>query len=294
MGVGKSRKRGSKDEQVVSKKIDAGMQKEAMVNARVIKLLLLGAGESGKSTLFKQMRNLYGDKFEEQELLIYKPGIHRNIIQSCKELYNQARILDKTIFPRPEVGKDCKEAGDELMKVSDGTSLNKKLGGILKTMWKDEAIQTVYKYSSEFQMIDSIDYFMTEIDRICEKDYIPSFMDSLRCRIRTTGIVETKFEVEKSQFTVIDVGGQRSERKKWLHCFQDVTAVVFVAAVSEYNQVLFEDAKTNRLKESLSLFRQIVNYDCFRDKTSMILFLNKSDILKEKIKTVPLKVCGIV
>jgi len=43
--------------------------------------------------------------------------------------------------------------------------------------------------------------------------------------------------VEKSQFTVIDVGGQRSERKKWLHCFQDVTAVVFVAAVSEYNQV---------------------------------------------------------
>jgi len=59
--VGKSRKRGSKDEQVVSKKIDAGMQKEAMVNARVIKLLLLGAGESGKSTLFKQMRKFFYD-----------------------------------------------------------------------------------------------------------------------------------------------------------------------------------------------------------------------------------------
>lgn len=40
---------------------------------------------------------------------------------------------------------------------------------------------------------------------------------------------------------MFDVGGQRSERKKWMHCFENVTAVVFLAAISEYDQVLVED-----------------------------------------------------
>ena len=48
-------------------------------------------------------------------------------------------------------------------------------------------------------------------------------------------------------FEMYDVGGQRNERKKWIHCFEGVTAVIFVAAISEYDQKLFEDASTNRM-----------------------------------------------
>jgi len=40
-------------------------------------------------------------------------------------------------------------------------------------------------------------------------------------------------------FRVFDVGGQRSERKKWIHCFEDVTAIIFIVALSEYDQVSF-------------------------------------------------------
>jgi len=72
----------------------------------------------------------------------------------------------------------------------------------------------------------------------------------------------------------------------------DVTAVIFVAAVSEYDQVLFEDDETNRLIEAVGLFKQIVNYECFKDKTSMILFLNKSDLLLKKVcDKRPLSLC---
>lgn len=89
---------------------------------------------------------------------------------------------------------------------------------------------------------------------------------------------------------MVDVGGQRSERKKWIHCFQDVTAVVFCVAMSEYDLKLYEDETVNRMDESLKLFDEICNSKWFMD-TSIILFLNKSDIFREKIKKTDLSVC---
>lgn len=80
-----------------------------------------------------------------------------------------------------------------------------------------------------------------------------------------------------------DVGGQRNERKKWIHCFDDVTAVIFVAAISEYDQVLYEDSRTNRLVEALELFEEICNSRWF-ESTAIILFLNKRDLFADKIK----------
>lgn len=41
-------------------------------------------------------------------------------------------------------------------------------------------------------------------------------------------------------YRMVDVGGQRSERKKWIHCFENVTSIVFLVALSEYDQILFE------------------------------------------------------
>ena len=86
---------------------------------------------------------------------------------------------------------------------------------------------------------------------------------------------------------MFDVGGQRNERRKWIHAFDNCNAVVFVAALSEYDQVLYEDDGTNRMEESLSLFEQICNSKWFAE-TSVILFLNKQDLFLEKLATQPL------
>lgn len=81
---------------------------------------------------------------------------------------------------------------------------------------------------------------------------------------------------------MFDVGGQRDERRKWIQCFNDVTAIIFVTACSSYNMVLREDPTQNRLKESLELFKSIWNNRWLRT-ISVILFLNKQDLLAEKI-----------
>merc|ERR1712224_28869 len=122
------------------------------------------------------------------------------------------------------------------------------------------------------------------IGRIQEDDYLPSEQDVLRCRVRTTGIVQTEFDIDGNIFQMYDVGGQRNERKKWIHCFEEVTAVLFVGAVSAYDMVLYEDNTTNRVVEAVGLFDEICNSRWFKN-TDIILFLNKKDLFEEKIMT---------
>lgn len=79
----------------------------------------------------------------------------------------------------------------------------------------------------------------------------------------TTSITETKFDVpvgngQTGHFNVLDVGGQRGDRRKWITLFDRVTAVLFVQDISSFDQTLREDSKTNRLLESLKVFYQVV------------------------------------
>uniref|UniRef100_A0A1A8GB17 Guanine nucleotide binding protein (G protein), q polypeptide n=1 Tax=Nothobranchius korthausae TaxID=1143690 RepID=A0A1A8GB17_9TELE len=90
------------------------------------------------------------------------------------------------------------------------------------------------------------------------------------------------FDLEKAMFRMVDVGGQRSERRKWIHCFEKVTSIMFLVALSEYDQVLAESSNENRMEESMALFKTIITYKWF-EKSSIILFLNKMDLLEEKI-----------
>lgn len=66
----------------------------------------------------------------------------------------------------------------------------------------------------------SFSYF-DNIQRLAEPNYVPTEQDVLRSRSKTTGIIETEFDIEKSHFRLVDVGGQRSERKKWMHWYEN-------------------------------------------------------------------------
>lgn len=113
-------------------------------------------------------------------------------------------------------------------------------------------------------------------------------LDVLQARVRTTGIEEAPFNVLDFQFRMMDVGGQRSERRKWMNCFDSVTAIIFCASLSEYDQTLREDESQNRMHESLKLFQEMRTQFL---NTTFIVFLNKIDLFQEKIKRVSLDKC---
>jgi len=117
---------------------------------------------------------------------------------------------------------------------------------------------------------------------IAAPDYVPTAQHIVNARIRTTFAVKEEYDIDGKRFEIYDVGGQRSERKKWLPLFGEVTAIIFVAALSEYDQKLQEDPRMNRMEEAIGLFRTIVNHDAFT-KVPFLLFLNKKDLFEEKL-----------
>jgi len=272
-----------KQEAVNNKKLEKDMHADHQADQQINKLLLLGAGESGKSTLFKQMIQIYGKGYPESERRNFVPIIYNNIIMSMKVLCQQSDSFSPVTEPNLAARKLIEDLkGDE--------EIDDSIGSALKSLWADQGIQVTYDNRSAYQLTDSTKYFLDQLDRVCVPGYLPTEQDVLRSRVRTTGIVENDFEIENNQFKMYDVGGQRNERKKWIHCFENVTAVLFVAAISEYDQVLYEDENTNRIIEALNLFEEICNSRWFRE-TSMILFLNKRDLFAEKCQKVSLSVC---
>ena len=107
-------------------------------------------------------------------------------------------------------------------------------------------------------------------------------------RVRTTAITEYAFPVRQANFRIVDVGGQRTERRKWIHCFEGVNYVFYVASLTDYNQPLKEDLTVNRMTESLELFRVLLR-EVSLEHSAVILFLNKTDIFEKEIETYPLK-----
>jgi GTPase SAR1 family protein len=161
----------------------------------------------------------------------------------------------------------------------------------VRELWtKERALKQAFDIRSKLQLLDSAEYLFDNIERIGQPDYTPNKEDILRARLRTSGIVERMFKIGNVNFKFLDVGGQRNERRKWIHCFDGVTAIIFVAAISEFDQVLYEDEKENRLHEAVRVFDQICNNRYFQ-QTAMILFLNKKDLFEDKIKKVSLRVC---
>lgn len=272
------------EEKDSSKSIEKELRKDKVHQRKTIKLLLLGAGESGKSTIVKQMKVIHLDGFNPSELSSFIKPIHNNIVESVKALISACDKFDMRVADDlADIAEKFRTGSVAKLNLVDDDAER------LKALWNDKQIQTVYSMRNKYQLPDSCEYYFQHITRICSTRFEPSTEDVLRCRARTTGIREVAMEIDGFTFQVIDVGGQRSERRKWFHCFEDVTALIFVAALNEYDMVLYEDSEVNRMDESLNLFSDVVNNKYFSN-TSVILFLNKRDLFEEKLPRVDISV----
>merc|ERR1712147_573804 len=210
--------------------------------AKDIKLLLLGAGESGKSTIVKQMKIIHESGFTSEDFKQYRPVVYSNTIQSLVAILRAMPNLNIT-FSYNEREGDAKMVMDVVSRMEDTEPFSEELLAGMKRLWVDVGVQECFSRSNEYQLNDSAKYFLDDLDRLGAKDYQPTEQDILRTRVKTT-------------------------------------AIIFCVAMSEYDQVLHEDETTNRMQESLKLFDSICNNKWFGD-TSIILFLNKKDLFEE-------------
>jgi len=282
-----------------SKIINAHMSVAEQIDKKKYKLLLLGAGSSGKSTLLRQLKYLYvyKNEFPKSDKIQIRDVIFANIIDIFRVLCIQCKILDI----KHDTGNDkyaelfCIEDADveQFMNTHEHV-LTSDTRDALIALSKDSGILNCHNNRAKFTILDNSKYFLANIDRIINDDYLPNFNDVIYSRSMTTGLTKEEFVFErkgkKEHYEIMDVGGQRSERNKWIQAFDNVICVMFVIALSGYNQMLFEDHKVNRLREGIELFEKTLKTESLQ-KSHFVLFANKRDLFEIKIKQVPFTVC---
>ena len=280
------------------------------------KVLLLGTASSGKSTVFKQLNRLWSNNetpWDNESQIKYireniVDGLSRILMKSY-DLYNQDPIKYKTCNPIPELEyltdnnpelfeyvKNVVRIREEFSDLRIDQVYDLNLGPYILPIFKLNFVQESYKYRFRtYSYNGNIEYFFENANKIFQRDYIASYDDILRSRVRTSGLVRTILEIPKNEidmesddicvkYEVWDAGGTRNERSKWIHQFEGVNIVVFVASLEHYCKVLFEDEYANAMHESIKCFEQTVNLEYF-ESSKVILLLTGYDIFRERIKS---------
>ncbi|KAI0043782.1 G-alpha-domain-containing protein [Auriscalpium vulgare] len=154
-------------------------------------------------------------------------------------------------------------------------------------LWEDRWVRARLQ-EKRIRLEESSGFYLDEIERITSKKYFPTDDDVLKARLKTMGVVEHEFALEsglrRSKWKIYDVGGARNQRQAWAPYFEDVNAIIFLAPISAFDQVLTEDSRVNRLEDSLLLWRTVVGNKLLAN-AAIVLFLNKCDLLQSKLES---------
>ncbi|CAL1706127.1 unnamed protein product [Somion occarium] len=236
-----------------------------------------------KSNLFEQMKVIHRGGFSEQERNSYKEVVFSKTLQSMRAVLE---VMDRV---------KIQVASENLARRSIILNLPPKLqGGVLagefadtlRKLSKDPAVKDVVSHSRNFQLDKSATYYLNSLDRIMASGYVPTDRDILQLQVKATssGITETILNVGEMSYKLLGVASQRfTQRRKWIHCFENVTAVMFVVSLSKYDETVY----VNKSVASLTMFESICNERWFT-KTSIILLLNDIDKFAEKLPNSPL------
>eukprot|EP01083_Nonionella_stella_P191231 707962_1 len=259
----------------------AQREEKSRVQRNPFKIIFLGAAESGKSTIYRHIEMRHGSSITEDYRRKFTDLVHQNTIEAIQTL-----VMRSTDLPRElecVISIENEEIAQHICNLRDcDVEVTPTVAKIIDILWHDPGIQRTYLNRSHFQSLDSTRYFMERARDMCAPDYIPSVADILRVRMKTNGINESTVVVDGIEYKLFDVAGQRVERRKWVKAFKDVSAVFFVVAISEYDQLCFEDSSAKRLEEALRVFESICNAQWF-ENVPIVVIMNKIDLFIEKL-----------
>src|SRR3989338_7658559 len=158
-----------------NKKIVTQLREEAK-EQKLLKLLLLGTGESGKSTFAKQVVIIHGSGYTEQELISFRSIIYANVFSSIISILVLVRKLSLNL------SNEMTEKEQMLLQINPlRQELTKELADVINSIWHQEVVQSTVK-DNILDIADTTVYFINSVDRIASPQFIPNEEDVLRCR----------------------------------------------------------------------------------------------------------------
>lgn len=268
-------------------KSSIGISDELQQSGLHSKILILGTSEDGKTTIVNQLKFIGNGRatLSPNLLHFYQRNLRRNCIAALQELVVAAERL-KIPFESEAIRAIALEAS----QVTDEVVFTPHFAEKMTALWNSSCIQETFRRKSEFWCLDSTEYLLQEIERFSREDFQPTIEDVVRLRAKTTRMYASKLVDQQYMYYIVDVGGQRKFREQWLEQYINTNALIYVASLSGYAQVLHEDKYVNRLHESLSVFEEVV-INPVLSSVPIILFLNKKDVFSLLIKKNSLRNC---
>ncbi|KAG9006351.1 hypothetical protein FRB94_000815 [Tulasnella sp. JGI-2019a] len=191
---------------------------------------------------------------------------------------------DQEVFVRS--GHVWKQPNGDASNMDEPSKILYKAREDMMNLWSNPIVQEILR-QEKINLSESSGFFLNDMERITSSNYVPTDNDILNARLKTVGVVEHCFQLPTSgdkslDWRIYDVGGSRSQRATWAPFFDNVQAIIFLAPVSVFDQVLAEDANVNRLEDSLILWKDLCKNPILQ-KVPLVLFLNKCDLLRRKL-----------
>jgi len=320
-------------ESIKNLQIEKTLRQSKSSSENTIQVLLLGSSESGKTTIFKQLRMYYGRYFSQSEKIFFSNIIVSNMHKVLKSLVKICEIHSLPLswdFP-PEllvalnslqpVPSDQKSGPRDLFfSLQLSKQRRKEIGEVLTHLISSnsDSFQSVFSLTHQeapcnltrvtelnrappdpsktpetahkqicedvcFHLPDNAEYFLSSCSRVFSEDFSPSLQDILNTRLSTTGVEKVTVREDNIELGIVDVGGQRGERKKWMRVFEnEIDVVVYVASLAEFDQSDPEEKERSRILASIELFDEVIN--SYFSQLPVILLLNKKDVFKRKIE----------
>ncbi|EPZ36468.1 P-loop containing nucleoside triphosphate hydrolase protein [Rozella allomycis CSF55] len=276
-----------------SREIDSIIKKDKKNFEQTISTILLGAQNAGKSTFMKQIKLFSDHQLTDEEIKELKWTMYENVLSSVQP------IADAVLKNKQLVDKIGSNMALTIEAISIQTMENlsqldqdklSRFGEIVQLFLNDKFIKEFYSTTS-LVLPDYAVYMVSRMPMlIFQKSFVPTINDWVNVRKPTSGVQEFTLNTADMKLKVIDVGGQKSERKKWIHHFDKVFIITFISAISTYDQEVSEEDELprNAIKRDLEILKEVLD-NPFLKRKPLILFLNKSDIFKLKIQVVPLE-----
>eukprot|EP01083_Nonionella_stella_P154339 497204_1 len=281
--------------------------KEEDVKSNATAVILVGNDMAGKSTVFRSIQFTHDPNSQKyiEDSKRYSDVILVNCIETmclilefCTILSEDCNLQECELVATGETVEHTELIRNFNMYSSNYDAQQKvKLGKAISFLWNSSPIQCTFahamkaRYSDDIlcTIQDNMDYFFNQANDIFAEEYTPTRQDMLHMRELTTGIIEFECKYGDKKYSFYDVGGRRSERQKWMHCFEENTGVIFVCALDGYCK---KDWLSENLaiKESFALFKSVMSVKYMAHRP-VVVFLNKTDLFKQSLLEISFKKC---
>ncbi|KAF5301682.1 hypothetical protein FQR65_LT08769 [Abscondita terminalis] len=255
----------------ISKKIDEDLKKDDQLCCEI---LILGGQASGKSTICKQMKILYGKEYSDAEKQKFIKIIDRNI-------KNALLTIVKNVFQMEKLNSELREIVLFIENYNFKNDNRRKFYFSAEILWNNPQLHSALDNIQDSQLLATTEYFVNKIAVLKRKDYVPTNEDILHCYEPSKAAVEVKFKIAGYCYKMSEIPNLMYDKQLWKQVIDGLFIIIFVVPINTFLEL--EGKETNPFTDALEEFEACGKIACLIRRSRCVIFLNKVDLFTENI-----------